>query len=106
MTPNLFNSPKIRLRVVGILEGISLLVLVLIGVPLKRFADHPEVVQLVGPVHGLLFLLYVLTIIQAKTEYGWPLGKTALAVVASFVPGGTFYADYTVFRHLRALPPP
>lgn len=104
MTVNLFNSPKIRLRVVGIAEGISLLVLVLIGVPLKRLAGQPEVVQTVGPIHGLLFVLYVLTIIQAKTEYRWPLGKTGLALLASFIPGGTFYADYAIFRHLRALP--
>ena len=102
--PNFFNSPKIRLRVAGLAEGISLLVLVLIGVPLKRLADEPTVVQVVGPIHGLLFLWYVLTVIQAKTEYRWPLGKTALALLASFIPGGTFYADYAIFRHLRALP--
>ncbi|MBO0930626.1 DUF3817 domain-containing protein [Fibrella aquatilis] len=98
------NSPKIRLRVVGITEGVSLLILVLVGVPLKHMANYPNVVQLMGPIHGLLFVLYVLTIIQAKTEYDWPLGKTLLAILASFIPGGTFYADYTIFRHLRALP--
>ena len=100
MTDTVFNSPKIRLRVVGIAEGISYLVLLLIGVPLKRFGGHPEVVQLVGPIHGLLFLLYVLTVIQARTEYNWPLGKTVLALLASIIPGGTFYADHNVFRLL------
>lgn len=104
MTTNLFNSPKIRLRLVGIAEGISFLVLVFIAVPLKRLGGHPEAVQLIGPIHGLLFVLYVLTIIQAKTEYGWPLGKMMLALLASVVPGGTFYADYKLFRHLRTMP--
>ncbi|MEZ0542054.1 DUF3817 domain-containing protein [Fibrella arboris] len=101
---NLFNSPKIRLRLIGLAEGLSLLLLVFIAVPLKRIGGHPEAVQLIGPIHGLLFLLYVLTIIQAKTEYNWPLGKTMLALLASFIPGGTFYADHKVFRHLRTLP--
>lgn len=104
MTANLFNSPKIRLRLIGLTEGISFLVLVLIAVPLKRIGGHPEAVQVVGPIHGLLFLLYVLTVIQAKTEYNWPLGKTLLALLASVIPGGTFYADHKIFRHLRALP--
>lgn len=83
-------------------EGISFLVLLFIAVPLKRMGGYPEAVQIIGPIHGLLFLLYVLTVIQAKTEYGWPLGKTLLALLASVVPGGTFWADYKIFRHLPA----
>lgn len=102
MTDTLFNSPKIRLRVVGLAEGISYLVLLFIGVPLKRLGGYPEVVELIGPIHGLLFVLYVLTVIQAKTEYNWPLGKTGLALLASIIPGGTFYADHKIFRHLQA----
>ncbi|ARK09197.1 DUF3817 domain-containing protein [Fibrivirga algicola] len=104
MTANLFNSPKIRLRLVGLAEGISFLVLVFIAVPLKRIGGHPEAVEVVGPIHGLLFLLYVLTVIQAKTEYKWPLGKTLIALLASVIPGGTFYADHKIFRHLQAQP--
>ena len=95
-----FNSPKIRLRVVGIGEELSYLILLFIAVPLKRIGGHPEAVQLIGPIHGLLFVLYVMTIIQAKTEYNWPIGKTMLALLASIIPGGTFYADYKIFRHL------
>lgn len=101
---NFFNSPKIRLRVVSIAEGISYLILLFIAVPLKRLGGHPEAVQLIGPIHGLLFIYYVFTVIQAKTEYGWPFGKTMLAMLASVIPGGTFYADYKVFRHLRTTP--
>jgi integral membrane protein len=100
--PNFFNSPKIRLRVVSLAEGISLLVLVLIGVPMKHLYGDPSIVKTVGPIHGLLFVWYVLVVIQAKTEYQWPLGKTLLALLASFIPGGTFYADYAIFRHLRS----
>lgn len=104
MTATFFNSPKIRLRVIGFAEGLSYLLLLFIGVPLKRLAGHPEVVQILGPIHGLLFVLYVLYVIQAKTEYRWPLGKTGLALLASIIPGGTFYADHKIFRHLPAEP--
>lgn len=102
MAATLFNSPKIRLRVVGFAEGLSFLVLVLIGVPLKRFSNDPTVVQLVGPIHGLLFLLYILTVFEARSVYNWSPGKTALALLASVIPGGTFYADHKLFRHLPA----
>ena len=102
MPANLFNSLRIRLRLVSLAEGVSYLVLLLIALPLKRFGGHPEAVGLVGPIHGLLFLLYGLTVIQGKTEYGWPLGKTLLALLASLLPGGTFWADYRLYRHLPA----
>ncbi|MEZ0483386.1 DUF3817 domain-containing protein [Fibrella aquatica] len=101
---NFFNSPKIRLRQVGFAEGVSFLILVFVGVPLKRIGGHPEVVEIVGPIHGLLFVAYVLIVIQAQTEYKWPLGKTLLALLASVIPGGTFYADHKIFRHLREIP--
>ena len=100
MSAHFFNSPKIRLRTVGFAEGLSFLILVLIGVPLKRFGGEPIVVQLVGPIHGLLFVLYIFAVIQAWTAYNWSFGKTALALLASVIPGGTFYADHKLFRHL------
>lgn len=97
---NFFNSLKTRLRFIGFAEGISYLLLLFIAVPLKRIGGHPEAVQVLGPIHGLLFLLYILAIIQAKIEYGWSMGKTGLAFLASIIPGGTFYADHNYFRHL------
>ena len=104
MAANLFNSPKTRLRTVGFAEGLSFLILILIGVPLKRFGGEPFVVQFVGPIHGLLFLLYILAVFEARPAYNWSLGKTALALLASVIPGGTFYADHKLFRHLPANP--
>ncbi|GAB3995968.1 DUF3817 domain-containing protein [Spirosoma daeguense] len=95
-----FNSPKIRLRLISFGEGLSYILLLFIAVPLKRIGGHPEAVQILGPIHGLLFVLYVLTVIQAKTEYNWPTGKTFMALLASIIPFGTFYADYKVFRDL------
>ncbi len=100
MLKSFFTSPKTRLRVIGLLEGISYLVLLFIGVPLKRFGGNPDVVEVVGPIHGLLFVLYVLTVIQAKTEFRWPIGRTLLALAASVIPGGTFWADQAIFRKL------
>ncbi|MCX6217885.1 DUF3817 domain-containing protein [Spirosoma sp.] len=99
-----FSSLKTRLQVIGIAEGVSYLLLLFIAVPLKRLGGYPEAVQIIGPIHGLLFILYVLVVIQGKIEYGWSLSKLAMALVASILPGGTFYADYTFFRHLPKKP--
>jgi integral membrane protein len=55
-------------------------------------------VRVVGMAHGLLFVLYVLLVIQVKIEYGWSFKKMALALLASVVPFGTFWADAKLFR--------
>ncbi|RYF49924.1 MAG: DUF3817 domain-containing protein, partial [Cytophagaceae bacterium] len=53
---NLLNSSIGRLRVIGFLEGVSLIALLGIAVPLKYAFGNPTLVKMIGPVHGVLFL--------------------------------------------------
>ncbi|GAB2777477.1 DUF3817 domain-containing protein [Rhabdobacter roseus] len=94
----LLKSSLGRLRIVGFLEGISYLVLLGIAMPLKYLAGQPEAVRVVGMAHGLLFVAYVLLVIQVTIELGWSWRKAFLAFVASLIPFGTFYADVKWFR--------
>jgi integral membrane protein len=87
-----------RLRIIGFAEGLSFLILLGIAMPLKYFFGLPETVRVVGMAHGLLFVLYVLLVIQVKIEYGWSFKKMGLALLASVVPFGTFWADAKLFR--------
>lgn len=87
-----------RLRIIGFLEGISFLVLLFIAMPLKYMAGQPMAVKITGMAHGLLFVLYILYVIMAKVEYNWSIKKTVLALLASLVPFGTFWADVKLFR--------
>src|ERR1035438_10496023 len=52
------KSTLVRYRVMAYVVGVGLLVLVLVGVPLQYAAGKPAVVQVVGPVHGFLYLVY------------------------------------------------
>ena len=87
-----------RLRLVAILEGVSFLVLLLIAMPLKYLAGQPQAVRQVGIAHGLLFVLYVLLLIQQSIERGWSVKKVLLGFIASLVPLGTFWADKKLFQ--------
>ena len=98
MISNLLQTTLGRLRIIAFLEGISFLVLLGIAMPLKYAAGYPDPVRVVGMAHGVLFIGYVLLLIQAKIEYNWSIGKTALAFIASLIPFGTFYADKKWFR--------
>jgi integral membrane protein len=91
-----------RLRLLAFLEGISLLVLICIAVPLKYGWHNPAMVKFMGPVHGLLFLLFVMNTISVGILYKWTFKDTTWKVlVACFVPFGTFYIDHKTLSKLK-----
>ncbi len=98
MDSSLLTTPLGRLRVVAFLEGCSFLLLLGVAMPLKYLAGQPEPVRQVGMAHGILFVLYVLLVIQNALESRWSVRKVLLALVASFLPLGTFWADRHLFR--------
>ena len=70
--------------------------LVLVGAPLKYLFDRPELVKFMGPIHGALFLLFIVLLIGVAAEYEWKPGRIAKVFVSRFVPFGTFYIDKTI----------
>lgn len=91
---NLLTTSIGRLRLIGFLEGVSLLVLVGVAVPVKYIAHNPSLVKSVGPVHGLLFLLFIFNTIQVGVEQNWSFKTTTWKVLlACIIPFGTFYID-------------
>lgn len=87
-----------RLRLLAFTEGLSFLVLLLITMPLKYAYRIPEPNKVFGMIHGLLFVLYVFAVIQATIEQKWKIQKMFLALLASIVPFGTFWADKKLFK--------
>ena len=87
------NTPIGRLRIIGLIEGISYLVLLCIAMPLKYFADMPAMVKYVGWAHGVLFVLYLLALLHVWIVMRWSFLKVVIAFIASLVPFGTFVLD-------------
>lgn len=80
-----------RFRLIAFLEGLSFLLLLGIAMPLKYMWGQPWLVENIGMIHGLLFILYIFMTIQLKFELDWSWRKTLLAMLASIVPFGTFW---------------
>jgi integral membrane protein len=97
------KTPISRLRTIGIYEGISFLVLIGIGMPLKYMAGIPEVVKYVGWAHGLLFIMYLGAVSQVALQYRWSVLKILAAVVASLLPFGPFILDNKLLTKEEAL---
>lgn len=97
-----FTTTIGRLRLFGFLEGVSLLVLVFIAVPVKYLFQNPELVKSMGPIHGALFLLFVFNALRVGVEQQWKFTETTWKVlVACLIPFGTFFIDYKILRKMR-----
>lgn len=88
-----------RLRLTGILEGISYLILLAIAMPLKYLSGKPEMVSVVGMAHGVLFVLYIALTLLSKMQYIWTWNRVFLLWLASIIPFGTLYVDYKLLRY-------
>ncbi len=97
-------TPLARLRRVGLLEGISFLVLLLIAIPLKYVADQPLAVRYVGMAHGLLVLFYLLALVPVALDRRWSWKTCSLAVLASLFPAGPFVFDAKILKPLAPAP--
>ncbi len=81
------------LRITGLAEGISFLVLLLVAMPLKYYFGLPQAVKMVGWAHGVLFMSYVALVFLSIRAMKWGAVGVLIALGASLVPTGTFWLD-------------
>ncbi len=82
-----------KFRRVGIVEGLSTIILFAIAMPLKYMYDMPMAVKIVGSVHGLLFVCYCILLLVAASERKWTFGKMVLLFFGAVIPFGPFVAE-------------
>ena len=98
---NLLHTNIGRLRIIGFLEGISLLILLFVAVPLKYSFGEPFLTRIMGTVHGALFLLFIFNTISVGVERNWKFKETTWKVLlACVIPFGTFYLDAKILSRI------
>lgn len=80
-------------RILGYVEGISLLLLFFFAMPLKYIWGDPSAVKTIGMAHGLLFIAYCFGAYHVKDDLGWPIRTLVIAWILSCLPFGTFVFD-------------
>ncbi len=89
----MWSHPIGRVRLLGMVEAMSFLLLLGVAMPLKYAADMPIAVTIVGMAHGLLFIGLCYATVLAMSELKWPWTRGAMVVGASLIPFGPFVID-------------
>ena len=84
-------------RVTAVAEATTFLGL-LAATYVKYVHDEPIGVQILGPLHGMLFLGYVLLALSLAPRAGWSVRTTIVVLFGAVVPFGGYAVDRWLAR--------
>lgn len=92
----------LRYRIMAYTVGVGLAVLVFVGIPLQFGLHNKGVVEVVGPIHGFLYIVYLGAALDLARRGHWSLVQLAGAIAAGFVPGLAFVVERLVTKRVQA----
>lgn len=95
------DGALLRYRVMAWIVGVLLIVLVFVAIPLQ-LAGHPKAVEIVGQVHGFMYIVYVIVAFLLAIRERWPLLRTVLVLLAGTIPIMSFVAERKVTGWVKA----
>jgi integral membrane protein len=89
-------------RYVALAEATTFLALLVASV-VKNTGGSELGVKILGPIHGLLFIVYVLMVWQLREEAGWTGKQTFWILVGAVLPFGGYVVDWWLARRERTV---
>lgn len=90
-------------RALSLIEGLSLVTLLFIALPLRNYFDI-NIVWPVGMTHGVLWLVYLVMSLAVSHKQKWSVLFWLVAVVLSVLPFGFLLLDARLKRELAQQP--
>lgn len=90
-----------RFRFMAYVVGVGLLMLVF-AMFVKYLGDNEGLMQVVGPVHGFLYAIYLVLTVDLALKARWSIKGTVLVLLAGTIPFVSFYAERKVVESVRA----
>jgi integral membrane protein len=84
----------LNLRILSFIEGLSLLAILFVTMPMKYFYQFPTPNKFSGMIHGVLFILYIAFLFQVKESRNWNLKKFFYLVFLSSIPFGFIIFEF------------
>jgi integral membrane protein len=103
------KTALLRYRVMANVVGVLLIVLILIGVPLKYLTEKGTTPQLVGDwittylgiAHGWLYMLFLVMAFLLSRKARWDIGFTITTLLCGTVPILSFWAEHRATARVR-----
>jgi integral membrane protein len=92
------EAAVLRYRVMAYVTGVVLIVLCFAGIPLQLAANNDVIVNDVGTLHGILYLIYLIVAYMLTRRLRMPIGATLLVLLAGTIPVLTFVVERWVHR--------
>ncbi len=94
--PHAVQAALMRYRVIAYVVGIGLIILVLIGVPVQVWGNSDEIVKIVGPLHGALYVIYLLLTFDLSRRVRMSPVTMLVVMAAGTIPFLSFVAERKV----------
>lgn len=102
MTAAPANPALTRYRVMATIVGVLLIVLILVGVPLKYLLDDGSgaqqlgewITSYLGVAHGWLYMIFLVTAFLLARQERWELGFTIVTLICGTIPVLSFWAEH------------
>lgn len=80
-----------KFGLINTIEGYSYLLLLFVAMPLKYVLGFAIAVKIAGMLHGLLFIIFLVLLLQAWMDSKWAITESIIFFIASLIPFGTFF---------------
>jgi len=87
------RAAVLRYRVMAYITGVVLIILCFVGIPLQVFGNNTAVVNDVGTLHGILYIIYIIFAYLLTRRLRLAIGPTVLVLLAGTIPVLTFVVE-------------
>jgi integral membrane protein len=100
--PDPIAGAMLRYRVMAYIVGTALVILVFVAIPLQYWGHHKIVAEIVAPIHGYLYIVYLIAGADLARRAHWHLGRILFVVCGGFVPFLAFFVERWITRRMNA----
>jgi integral membrane protein len=95
------HGALIRYRVMAFVVGTALIILTIIVIAQALGAHVKGEAEIVAPIHGYLYIVYLVTAADLARRAHWKLGRIMAVVAAGFVPTLAFFVEHRVYQQMQ-----
>jgi integral membrane protein len=92
------HAAVLRYRVMAFITGCLIIIVVFAGIPLQIWGHNTVIVNQVGTVHGVLYMVYIVFAFMLASKLHMKPKPTVLLLLAGTVPVMTFIVERWMTR--------